>query len=529
MARSGNMPKAATKGKHLATELSASERRIKIASKGPEAFAAVYLGHLLTAQTDIVDAEGAVVVPRGTSIPHAEWHLDFFASADTLNAEGLREAIIAPRGSAKSTAITIVVLYWAAFKLRRFVLWTSETASQVEELVASFIDELDSNMELLEDFPHLAPALDQRNQFVKYTDRDVVLKSKFRLSARGKRKATRGLRRGADRPDVIICDDAEGEDSVGDTQYPKTRHWLTRVIGPAMAASGDIFWMNTLIDWTSATGALMRGEEDWTRTWNVKHLEIEWDETPNGKKVDPTLPYEGEEELTHHLLWPGMWPQERIDAYRAEFGEISYMFELRNRPLSDAAKVFSKDTLKWCTLDGTWLKPEDRPSNQWIRESLLLHVTALDPAFGGKDYAAVVTVAVFNNDYFVREAWWERGEQVRVSQVTEARRQAEFYNSRVVVIESIAAQIMVADEFVRASRIPVQKFTPVKNKIDRALPVAVRAGQGHVYFEASGPKVRTLHAIVAKFPSEAADDPVDAFVMAVEGAAELKSKFLAIA
>lgn len=507
-------------------DVSASEMRRAIGSRGPAAFAEVYLPHLLKAQTDIVDSKGNIVIPQGARTDFASWHYDVFNLADTKSAKGIREAVIAPRGSAKSTIISIIVLYWAAYQLREFVLWTSETASQVEELVASLIDELESNSELLEDFPHLAPAKDGRGNLVKFTDRDLMLRSGFRLSARGRRKATRGLRRGSKRPDVVIMDDSEGEDSTGLTQYPKTRHWLTRVIGPALAPNGDIFFFNTLIDWVSITGALIRQEEDWTLPWNVRRLEIEWDTDAEGKVIDPTsgAAIEGAEGLTHHLLWPEFWPQERIDAYKAEFGIISYMYELRNRPLSDTHKIFQRDTLRWCTIEDNWVKLEDSSTN--IRESLITHVTALDPAFGGKDYAAVVTVAIFNHEIFVREAWWERGEGIRISQVDEARRQAEYYNSRVVVIESIAAQIMVADEFMRKSRIPVRKFTSVKDKVDRALPVAVRAGQGHVYFDQRGPKVRELRDIVANFPSEAADDPVDAFVMAVEGASELKSKLI---
>lgn len=522
-----NLPKAARRPERADTDRTPSEMRRAIASRGPAAFAAVYLPHLLKAQTDIVDHEGTVIVPSGTNIDFAAWHHDIFQLADTNGAKGIREATIAPRGTAKSTIISIIVMYWMAFQLRDFVLWTSETASQVEELVASIIDELESNAEMIEDFPHLVPAKDQRGNLVKFTDRDLVLKSGFRLSARGRRKATRGLRRGAKRPDVVIMDDAEGEDSVGDTQYPKTRHWVTRVIGPAMAPNGDIFFFNTLIDWTSVTGAMIRQQEDWTLPWTVRRLEIEWETDSAGKIIDPTLPYDGNDVLTHHLLWPGMWPTERIEAYKLEFGIISYMYELRNRPLSDAHKVFNQDTLLWCKIEENWVKPETSP-NDHIREHLIVHVTALDPAFGGKDYAAVVTVAVFNHDFFVREAWWDRGENVRTAQVDEAKRQAEHYNSRVVVIESIAAQIMVADEFIRKSRIPVRKFVSVKDKVDRALPVAIRAGQRHVFFDEHGPRVRELRHIVANFPSEALDDPVDAFVMAVEGAAELKSKFLMV-
>lgn len=511
-----------------------SERRKALAAQGPEMFAKVYLPHLLVAQTDIYDKDprkhddAKVIIKQGQSIDFADFHRDLFKTVDTDGPAKLREAIIAPRGTAKSTIITIIVLYWAAFKKRKFVLWTSETASQVEELVASLIDEVETNAELREDFPHLQPAKDDRGQLVKWTDRDLVMQSGFRLSARGRGKATRGLRRGGNRPDVVICDDSEGEDSTGETAYPKVRHWLTRVIGPALAASGDIIWMNTLVDWQSVTGALIRGEEDWTRSYNVKHLEIEWDEDENGERIDPTMPFNGDRnKITHHLLWEEFWPQERIDAFKEEFGLLAYMFELRNRPMAEGQKMFQEDWLKWATIKDGYIFRSDKPRDDWINEALVTHVTAIDPAFGGKDYAAVCTVAVFNHDFFVREIWWYRKEDVRTAQVNEAVRQSEAWNSRIIIVESTAAQIMVADETVRKSRIPVETFKPGKDKLDRALPVAVRASQGHIYFDSEGgERVRTLREILLRFPSELHDDPVDAFVMAVEGAAKLRSKFL---
>lgn len=527
-----------------------SEKRRRIASKGPYQFAQVYLGHLLVAQNDVFDKDpkehedAEVLIRAGDTVPSAGFHHDIW-NAYNCEPSGLREAYIAPRGFAKSTAVTILLMYLAAFKLRWFVLWTSETASQVEELVASMIDEIASNDALTEDFPHMKPAKDERGNYVKWTDRDLVMESGFRLSARGAGKSTRGLRRGARRPDLVICDDAEGENTIGDVQYPKVRRWLTRVISPALAPGGDILWINTLIDWVSVTGALIRRDEDWTQRWRVHHLQAEWLETADGRRVDvDTLTYhapgtdthgsayEGDaESLVHRLLWEAYWPMERLEAFKAENGALAYSFEMLNKPRAEGQKVFrDPDWLKWAEIEGGQIFRLDKDRNDWINEALLVHVTAIDPAFGGKDYAAVVTVAVFQHDFIVREAWWYKRDDVREKMVDETVRQADYWNSRVIVVESVAAQILLADEFVRKSRTPVQKFVPTKSKVDRALPVAIRASQGHIYFQSNGdPKLRVLRELLLQFPGPVADDPVDAFVMAVEGAALLRSKFLVAA
>jgi hypothetical protein len=528
------------------TELGVADKRREIAARGPEAFAQVYLPHLLVAQNDVWDKDpehhddAKVIIEEGQTIPASSFHRDLYERFDTPRAMKRREAFIAPRGFAKSTIVTIMVLYMAAYGLRDFVVWTSETASQVEELVASLIDELEGNLTMLGDFPHMRPAKDERGQYVKFNDRDIVLKSGFRLSARGAQKATRGLRRGAKRPDLFICDDSEGEASTGETQYPKIRRWLTRVIAPALAPGGDILWVCTLIDWVSVTGALIRKDEDWTQGWNVYHMQAEWYTDPDGRKVDaqsltyidngdPVEDY-AKDQFEHHLLWPEYWPLVRLEAFQEENGVLAYSFEMLNKPMSDGDKVFKeREWLRFAEIRDGFIYRENFDRTDWINERLLRHVTFIDPAFGGKDYAAIVTVGIFAQDIFVREAVWMRGEGVRTSQVEEAVRQAESWNSAVIGVEKVAAQILVADETVTKTRIPVEPVSPgAKSKVDRALPVAIRASQSHIYFQSGIPGVRALRELLLKFPGPDIDDPVDAFVYAVELAASVKNRTLQV-
>lgn len=531
-------------------------KRITIGSKGPWEFAQVYLPHLLEAQDDVWDknpkkhADAKILIHAGDKIPASMFHHDLYAAGHTKVPNKAREAFVAPRGFAKSTAITILIMWWAAMQYRSFVLWTSETASQVEELVASIIDEIESNTALLEDFPDMAPATDPKGNYVKFNDRDMVLKSGFRLSARGTRKATRGLRRGAKRPDAVICDDAEGEDSVGKA-YPKTRHWLTRVLGPALSPQGDIFWLNTLVEWESITGAMIRQHEDWTRNWTVHHLQAEWFEDADGRKIDVLdLTYltndaaadikrgdvflsgnqdDPREGLEHKLLWPEYWPQERIEGFKQEFGLLAYAFELLNKPMTDSLKPFKMDNMRNVTFEGGKILREGYGPNEWVNERLLKHVTVIDPAFGGKDYAAVVTVAVFGSDSYCREAWWYRKADVRSAMVKEAVRQAEHYGSVAIGVEAVAAQIMVADETVTKTNLPVIPISPRnQSKLDRAQPVSIRSEQGHTFFELDAPGVAGLRHLLSRFPGPDPDDPVDAYVYAVEESHKLANKYLVV-
>ena len=535
-----------------ATIASVKVKRMEYAERGPYEMAQAYFPHLLIAQDDVFDKDpkefedAKVIIEAGSTVPASTFHhmLYDIAKADRPNKN--RIAFVAPRGFAKSTAITICVMYWAAFRLREFVLWTSETASQVEELVASVIDELESNNTLIEDFPHMGPKMDPNGRPVKFNDRDLVLASDFRLSARGTRKATRGLRRGSKRPDVVICDDAEGEDSVG-KGYPKTRHWLTRVLGPALSPRGDIIWLNTLVEWESITGALIQGQEDWTRGWQVHHLAAEWYTDPKGRRVDVLdltfldpdkdasikrgdiyisgVDGEPRANLEHHLLWPEYWPQARIDGFKEEFGLLAYSFELLNKPMSDALKPFKMSDMQPCKIVGRQVHRDGYADDDYINTAVLTHVTVIDPAFGGKDYAAVVTVAVFGQDTFCREAWWYRLSDVRTEMVKEAVRQADKFGSACIGVEAVAAQIMVADETVQHTNLPVIPIpTKNKSKVDRAQAPSIRSAQGHTYFDLDGEGVPGLRHLLSRFPGPDPDDPVDAYVYAVELAHQQRNK-----
>jgi len=189
---------------------------------------------------------------------------------------------------------------------------------------------------------------------------------------------------------------------------------------------------------------MIRGDEDWTQGYNIHHLQAEWYETKKAEKVDVQTftyhapneeehgtPYEGDkDDLIHRLLWPEYWPQERLDAFLKENGALAYSFEMLNKPMSEGDKVFrDADWLRYATFENGQIFREGYPRTLWINERLLTHVTAIDPAFGGKDYGAVITGAIFNDDFFCREAWWARGAGIRTDQVTKAIEQAERWGS----------------------------------------------------------------------------------------------------
>ena len=88
---------------------------------------------------------------------------------------------------------------------------------------------------------------------------------------------------------------------------------------------------------------------------------------------------------------------------------------------------------------------------------------------------------------------------------------------------------MVADETMQRTNRPVMPVpSGNKSKLDRAQPVHIRSNQGHTFFELDGPRVPELRHLLSRFPGPDPDDPVDAYVYAVELGHKLRGKALIV-
>lgn len=118
-------------------------------------------------------------------------------------------AIAAPRGHAKSTAVTLGYgLATLLFRERKFMLLVSDTESQASLFLGTFKQELQDNQELIELF-----GLKRNDKglvtFLKDTETDIIVECtdghKFRIIAKGAEQKLRGLIWNGSRPDIIMC------------------------------------------------------------------------------------------------------------------------------------------------------------------------------------------------------------------------------------------------------------------------------------------------------------------------------------
>ncbi len=283
-----------------------------------------------------------------------------------------REVLAAPRGHGKSVLMGLVFPLWAiCTRRKRFIVLISSSSTIAEGFLASITRELEENALIKRDFGELTGRR-------KWTNSDLLTSTGIRVSARGVGSSLRGMRSFQDRPDLIICDDLEDDESVLNPQNrEKLMNWFFSSVLNLLGPSGDVFVVGTVLHHDSLLSLLLKA-------WQ-------------GRRYQALSP-EGE------ALWPDYYSAERLlkikhgDGEKEGIGTLAFEGEYQNNPISPEEQLFRSEWIR-C------YQPEEMNGE-------FLVVTALDPALGGGrqgqkrlgDYSALVTVGQQAGKIYVLEA-----------------------------------------------------------------------------------------------------------------------------
>lgn len=517
--------------------------RSNLAKQGPLPWARYFTPHLV---------EGAF------SPLHDElndWHL-----AQRAVTPGRKDAFGAPRGHGKSTAgIELGALWHAAECVRRFTVIVSDTYDQAVQRLATIITEVEENPKLRAAYPKLRPKIDAKGQLVRWRDNDIEFECGCRIMAAGAGKSLRGARKGNQRPDLLLLDDLEDEDSVAtDKSIDKRLRWLLRVaLGLADARTGiSALWVGTILSRSAllnqATGAALdEGQErpDWARVWRAHVFAAENRGTPKKRTVvtvrEPD-PVTGKEHLVvvrgndgkplAYDVGEPMWSiLKRGDLARIRYtiGSLSYAAEYLSDPVDAETTILAPPR------PAVYLNPASPPAARLVQlpagriipVSAMTRAAALDPQFAtdtgrnDPDLAAIVVAGQYGAETFLLDVWIGRDRHGQAARLIDLAIRWDCYAAGV---EANGAQIVQADKAAADGRVPVVSLKPIEGKADRAMGLAVRLGdkdkpeECRVWamppcYDDSGEGSLVHH--LGRYPHGRYDDPVDATVYAVELAA----------
>lgn len=254
-----------------------------------------------------------------------------------------RIAIAAPRGHAKTTAITkSFVLASVLFKERKFVVIVSDTYRQACMFLAEIKNVLLTNDNLR--------ALFEIEDFDKEREDDIVVKtkdSKFRIIAVGSEQKVRGFLWEGMRPDLIVGDDMENDELVMNPERrDKFRTWFVNALLPILSERGIVRIVGTILHMDSLLERFMPKDRD-INTENMPTKSV-MKKPKNGwmgvryRAHDAASPME-----STHILWPAKWSKDRLEdvrqIYLGQGNPEGYSQEYLNRPIDAKSAFFRVD------------------------------------------------------------------------------------------------------------------------------------------------------------------------------------------
>lgn len=439
-------------------------------------FAEIYLGHHL------VDEETGEHIPFG---PH---HRELFERVEEEDPDK-HVARVEPREHGKSTIMDlVVVLWWLATQRKRFIVLVGDTASQAEGHLMTVVSEIEENELLLRDYPHLAPAMDAKRQLKKWTDREIINRAGQVVAAVGAGRSIRGLKRRQYRPDAVIIDDLENDESVETKrQRDKLESWLLKALLSLGGKGCDYYYIGTLLHHDSVLARVKRKEEERqaagrSSVWDVKIFAAE---DKDGK-----------------ILWPERWSRERLDAKRAAIGSRAYAQEYLNDPTLWEGGLFRRE---WFQIVSDW--PRDARVVRYWDQAATKPAPGKDP-----DWTAGAKVALKGGQYWILDM---RRTRTTPGGVEELIKQTAALDGREVPVwleEEGGASGKNNTHHYQRDVLPgytCRGYRSSGSKTQRAEPVSSAAEAGNVFMLA-GPWNEDCLDEFEGFPEWPHDDQVDA-------------------
>ncbi len=303
--------------------------------------------------------------------------------------EGVRYAIAAPRGNAKTTHVSQIFVLWCVATGRKtYPVILSDATDQAATVLEGIKAEIEVNPRLAADFPELA------GQGPTWQVGVCITRNGAKIQAFGSGKRLRGVRHGAQRPDLVCCDDLENDENVkSPEQRDKLESWIDKAVEPLGPPDGsmDLIYVGTVLHydavlarkianpmWRHQTFRAIMKAPDHPDLWE------RWEETLRNQGEPAAdafhADHRAEMEAGAEVLWPSVQPLARLMKIKVRIGQAAFDSEYMNDPVNEADALFGK-MIYWA-----------EPKRLWV------YFGALDPSLGkqnkGRDPSAILVGAL---------------------------------------------------------------------------------------------------------------------------------------
>lgn len=426
--------------------------------------------------------------------PTPDFHLTLW---DIMCQDDAKVAVAAPRGHAKSTAVThSYVLANVCFKIKKHVLIVSDTEGQAVDFLRDLKSEFTENEELIAAFGI--------GKIIKDRENEVVVQFKtgesFRILAKGSGQNVRGLKWRNIRPDLIVGDDLENDDIVmNEERRHKFMRWFYSALMPCGGDNCHIRIVGTILHLDSLLENLMPDalKDDTVTTELAQYSE-------DDDRIWKSIRFKAHNDDFSEILWPERFTADHFLQIRKDYMDRGfpegYSQEYLNYPLDEATAYFKKK-------DFLPLDTSDQPEEFYV---------ACDLAISQKKARAYTVFAVASVTHKgklrFRDIVRFRGDALDI--IDELFRLQNIYKPQCFFIEqeNIArtlGPILNKEMQERDTYLTVEPMQATQDKIKRARALQARMRAGMVEFDKEAEWFPSFQQELLTFPRGKYMDQVD--------------------
>ena len=489
---------------------------------------------------------GRAYFPHYFSRPSPEFHRELDAiwqqgvlkgrypltAADTKTISrlpGVRRAVAAPRGHAKSTNLTFKgTMHSTLYGYKHYPIIISDSSEQAEGFLDNIRVEFEENTAILEDFGPRAGSVWRSNV--------LVTKTNIKIEAIGSGKKIRGRKHRNWRPDLIILDDVENDENVRTPeQRKKLKDWFDKAVSKCGDDYTDIVYIGTLLHYDSLLAKTLANPayrsikykavirfsqaDDLWQQWETIFTDLSNDDREADAlaffQAHKTAMLEGTQ-----VLWEEKLSYYDLMVMRVSEGEASFNSEEQNEPINPDDCLFMEE----------WFDYYNEAEVNF-GDPAFDFFGFIDPSLGKtkrSDFSAIVTLAKHKGSgyMYVVDADIERRHPDRIIADVLAKERwlrASFgHGYRKLGAETNQFQWFLKEELAKASAkaglyLPIEEVQQTSDKVMRVQTLQPDVKNKYIKFNR---RHKRLLEQLTQFPMGAHDDGPDA----LEGARSIAKK-----
>jgi hypothetical protein len=272
--------------------------------------------------------------------PFAPFHYGMFDDIRDLMEGKYREvAWIAFRESAKTSFSKIFLVWLIVYNKRRYLNVDSFSITNAERILFDVVYSLQTNPKLKADFGELFNAKRDSDEVTQKRINNFITTNGVRVEAHSTGKSVRGRLHGSQRPDFLLLDDFETNETKDSKAHTQSVISHIDEFKAGLDSSAIILYLGNYITEFGSVATLFERAKTDTRL-KVRNIPVERDGQPT---------------------WPGkyaMTDQEAKDTGKVsledkkrQLGSLVYSAEMLNEPISSEMQKFKKSMFKYKTME----------------------------------------------------------------------------------------------------------------------------------------------------------------------------------